>query len=276
MKFSYILAPLEDFSDNALRTLCYRHGADLTFTEMIRVEALAKKVESVWERIEFKDDTPTAIQISVNKEYVLKKFLSMFKPKDSFKGFNFNFGCPDPQIVKLGQGCAMIKRVAKAEKLIKIIKKNGYNASIKLRLGMNLFEREKKIYLNLIKNVNADFFVVHSRYGTQKYNEPADFSVYSECVDTGKVIVANGDIETKEQVKNLKTIGLNGVMLARSAIVNPAIFDYLKDKDIPDISIIRKEYEELALKYNSPFRYRNNVIKHLGKPRKASQNVETG
>ena len=38
-----MLAPLEDFSDNALRTLCYRHGADLTFTEMIRVEALAKK-----------------------------------------------------------------------------------------------------------------------------------------------------------------------------------------------------------------------------------------
>jgi len=276
MKFSYILAPLEDFSDNALRTLCYQHGADLTFTEMIRVEALAKKVESVWERIEFKDDTPTVIQISVNKEYVLKKFLSMFKPKDSFKGFNFNFGCPDPQIVKLGQGCAMIKRVAKAEKLIKIIKKNGYNASIKLRLGMNLFEREKKVYLNLIKNVNADFFVVHSRYGTQKYNEPADFSVYPECVNTGKAIIANGDIETKEQVKSLKTIGLKGVMLARSAIVNPAIFDHLKDKEIPNIFVIRKEYEELALKYNSPFRYRNNVIKHLGKPRKASQNVETG
>lgn len=276
MKFSYMLAPLEDFSDNALRTLCYRYGADLTFTEMIRAEALAKKVESVWKRIEFKDDTPTVIQISVNKEYILKKFLSMFKPSDSFKGFNFNFGCPDPQIVKLGQGCAMIKRIAKTEKLLKIIKKREYNASIKLRLGMNIFERQKKVYLNLIKNVNADFFIVHSRYGTQKYNEPADFSVYPECVDTGKTIIANGDIETKEHVKHLKLMGLKGVMLARSAIVNPAIFDYLKDKDIPNISAIKKEYEELALKYNSPFRYRNNVLKHLGKPRKADQKIENG
>lgn len=276
MKFSYMLAPLEDFSDNALRTLCYRYGADLTFTEMIRAEALAKKVESVWKRIEFKDDTSTVIQISVNKEYILKKFLSMFKPSDSFKGFNFNFGCPDPQIVKLGQGCAMIKRIAKTEKLLKIIKKREYNASIKLRLGMNIFERQKKVYLNLIKNVNADFFIVHSRYGTQKYNEPADFSVYPECVDTGKTIIANGDIETKEHVKHLKLMGLKGVMLARSAIVNPAIFDYLKGKDIPNISAIKKEYEELALKYNSPFRYRNNVLKHLGKPRKADQKIENG
>lgn len=271
-----MLAPLEDLSDNALRTLCYRHGADLTFTEMIRAEALAKKVESVWERIEAKDDTPTVIQISVNKEYVLKKFLSMFKPSDSFKGFNFNFGCPNPQIVKLGQGCAMIKRVAKADKLIRIIKKKGYNASIKLRLGMNLFEREKKVYLNLIKNVNADYFIVHSRYGSQKYNEPADFSVYPECVDTGKNIIANGDIETKEQVNELKKVGLNGVMLARSAIINPAIFDYLKDKKTPSISKIKKEYEELALKYDSPFRYRNNFLKHLGKSEKANQKVESG
>ena len=27
--FRYMLAPLEDTSDNALRTLCYNHGADL-------------------------------------------------------------------------------------------------------------------------------------------------------------------------------------------------------------------------------------------------------
>ncbi len=271
-----MLAPLEDVSDNALRTLCFRHGADLTFTEMIRVEALAKKVDSVWERIEVKDNTPTVIQLSVNKEYVLKKFLSMFKPAESFKGFNFNFGCPDPQIVKLGQGCAMIKRIAKTEKLIKIIKKRGYNISIKLRLGMNLYEKEKRVYLNLIKNVNADFFIVHSRHGTQKYNEPADFSVYPECVDTKKIIIANGDIEKKEQVKELKKVGLNGVMLARSAIINPAIFDYLKDKKIPNIANLKKEYEELAVKYNSPFRYRNNFFKHLGKTEKISQKVETG
>ena len=53
-KFQYMLAPMEDFTDNAFRTLCYRHGADMTFTELLRIEALAKNVENIWARIEKK------------------------------------------------------------------------------------------------------------------------------------------------------------------------------------------------------------------------------
>jgi len=93
---------------------------------------------------------------------------------------------------------------------------------------MNKFEKEKKTYLNLIKEVDADFFIVHAKHGKERSKDPADFSVYKECVETNKVIIANGDIKTKEQIEYLKSIGVKGAMIGRAAVEDPSIFKRLK------------------------------------------------
>jgi len=264
-QFIYMLAPIEDMTSNAFRTICYRYGADLTFTEMIRVESLAKKNKSTWSRLMLYDNTPLVIQLLGAKEQYFKKFLSMFQPSDGFKGFNLNLGCPNPKVVKIGQGCAMIRRINKTKKIIDIIKNHGYKASIKMRLGLNERDKTYKSYLNLIDAVDADFFVVHARYGLQDYSEHADFTVYEECVKIGKTIIANGDINTGEQVSYLESVGVKGVMIGRAAVINPSIFNKLKDKTFPSIESIKKEYTELTEKYNEPFRYRENILRRIGK-----------
>lgn len=259
-----MLAPMEDITDSAFRTICHKYGADTTFTEMVRIDPLSRNNAATWSRLEFKDSTPVIIQLLGANEPRLKKFLKLFKPHQGFEGFNFNLGCPSPQVIKLGQGCAMIKRISKTKKLVNIIHDYGYNCSIKMRLGMNKFEKEKKIYLNLIDAVDADFFIVHARYGAQTYKEEPDYSVYEECVKTGKKIIANGNINTKEQVEYFKKINVNGIMIGRKAVNNPAIFNELKGLKSPNLETIKKEYLELAEKYNAPFKYRKNVLKHLG------------
>ena len=117
VSFSYMLAPLEDMASNAFRSICHKYGADLTFTEMTRIESLAKKNKSTWSRIELKDDTPTVIQLFGAKEMHFKRFLNMFEPSRGFKGFNLNLGCPDPKVIRLGQGCAMVRRISKTRKI---------------------------------------------------------------------------------------------------------------------------------------------------------------
>ena len=47
MKFMYMLAPLELVSDNSFRELCFNHGADLTFSEMARLDAIVRKNKRV-------------------------------------------------------------------------------------------------------------------------------------------------------------------------------------------------------------------------------------
>jgi tRNA-dihydrouridine synthase len=53
-------------------------------------------------------------------------------------------------------------------------------------------------------------------------------------------------------------------MIGRKAVNNPAIFNELKGLKSPNLEIIKKEYLELSEKYDAPFKYRKNVLKHLG------------
>ena len=275
--FLYCLAPIEGYTDNAFRTLCYRHGADLTFTEMARLDALVRRNASTWERTTLLNDTPTVIQLIGNKEEQLAKFLSQFSDKkesnfsdknesklSNFQGFNLNIACPSPQFVKLGLGCAMIKRVAKVQKLVEVIKNKGYKASIKMRLGLNKYELDKKAYLNIIKNVDADYFVVHARHGADTYENKTHDEVYEECVAKGKTIIANGDIDSVEKVEKLKSVGVKGVMIGKPAIQNPAIFDLLKNKSVPSFDALKKEYLEITKKLNSNHAYMSAVLRYMG------------
>ncbi|MFH0752055.1 MAG: tRNA-dihydrouridine synthase family protein [archaeon] len=266
-KFYYMLAPIEGMTDSSFRTLC--HGADLTFTELISLEALAKNNESAMTRAKLHDSTPTAIQIIGQKEQSLSKYLSRFSPEKGFKGFNLNLGCPDPRFIKEGLGCAMIKRVTKIKRMVNIIKDQGYETSIKMRLGLNKYEKDKKAYLNLINNVDAEFFVVHARHGKQTYADKADWSVFPECVKTGKNIIANGDIKTKEDIEKMKDC--KGVMIGREAIRNPLIFAELKGLKTPPPSKIKEEYEKLLKERNAHPKYQKNIFKHF-----ANVKSETG
>jgi tRNA-dihydrouridine synthase B len=266
MAFTYMLAPLEDTSDKALRTLCHRYGADITFTEMARTDSLARANKSTLAKTELSGDVPTWIQITGGREQMLKKYLSSFQPEKNFLGFNFNVGCPSPHLIRDGLGCAMIKRIAKMRKLVGIVQDRGYPVSVKMRLGMNAMEKERKVYLNLIDALDVEFFVVHARVGSDTYAKPADYSAIAECAASGKSIIANGDVYSREQAEKLKELGAQGVMIGRAAVFNPAIFNVLKGEEAPSIEQLKAEYLELSQRFNAPFKYQKNVLKRLGRP----------
>ncbi len=262
--FQYMLAPIEGYTDNALRKLCFNHGADLTFTEMSKIDALYKKTTPSLKKTLLLDNTPTQIQILPGREDLLQKYLQKFKPSNGFRGFNFNLGCPSPKIKSVGKGAGMVKEITKANRLIKIIKSQGFPVSIKMRLGETALEKKEKVYLNLIKETDPDFFIVHARSGEDTYKDSADYSVFSECIDTGKKIIANGDINTIKIVDELKKVGVSGVMIGRSAVTNPAIFDLLKENKIPSFDKLKEEYLFLAEKYTSSPRHKKNVLMRIG------------
>jgi tRNA-dihydrouridine synthase len=228
MEFQLMLAPMEGVTDAPFRTLCHRNGADLTFTEVSRVANLARSKKGELERIGIPDSTPTQIQLAGARMSEYEKFLAGFKADDGFRGFNLNLGCSSPEFVRQGIGAAMVKRVSRTSEIARLIVRSGFECSIKMRLGVDDYEKGKGAYLNLIREVDASFFIVHARTAEQTLDDRADFSVYPSCVDTGKKIVANGDIKTKRQIAELKKSGLCGAMIGRAAIGNPGIFHDLQ------------------------------------------------
>ena len=157
----------------------------------------------------------------------------------------------------------MVKRIAKTNKLLKIIASAGYPTSIKLTLGLNRLEKTNKVYLHNIIETNADFYVVQAKTSIQKSSVEYDYSVLSECVDTGKEIIANGGIDSIEKVDLLKKTGCDGVMVGRNAVLNPAIFNELKGKKVKSLCELKQDYFKLAKKYNEKDKYYTNFLKAI-------------
>ncbi len=251
-----MLAPMEGYTDSALRTLCFRHGADLTFTEMAHVGSLLRGNRSTLARVEPRDATPTQVQLLAANEEELLTYIEGFKPFPGFMGFNLNLSCPSPDVIRQGKGAALIKRAAKVGRLTSIIRRGGYPVSLKMRLGTNAHEKAMKVYLNPLRSIDADFFIVHAKTAAQGSSEPADNSVYPECIDAtgGRPVIANGDVDSVEGVELLRGMGVAGVMIGRAAIRDPSIFDAVKNrlglnsppKPIPSRGELTEEYLELS------------------------------
>jgi tRNA-dihydrouridine synthase len=270
-----MLAPLEGYSGGVMRTLCYRHGADLTFTEIAHVESFLRGNRQSLEKIAIRDSTPVQIQLLTGKEEHLEAFLSDFELFPGFEGFNLNLSCPSPDVIKRGKGAAMIKRTAKTGRLVSIIHAHGYKASLKIRLGTNAYEKSQKVYLNSLRGVDADFFVVHAKTASQESGEADDYSVFPECVEAaqGIPIIANGGVDSPKKARLLRGMGVGGVMIGRAALSNPAIFDALRNelglnmppKTVPDIEELKAQYESIYTQVGGLKKYREAFMGVVGK-----------
>lgn len=260
------LAPLEGVSDCAFRTLCYRHGADLTFTEMIRVDNLVRRNKSTLNMLDLFSEAPTGIQLLAVKPATAQEFVKQFSSFNIVpQQINLNCGCPSPDVIRQGGGAALVKRIQRLQELVAIFRKLSLPVTLKIRLGLNAYEQKNKAYLNLLKGVDADAFIVHARHARESSKEPADWSVFEECIATGKHIVPNGDIAEREHITHFKQLGIKEVMIGRAAVRNPSVFAYLKGGERKNVDALRQEYLQLCGQYPNVLKYKENVLDYLGK-----------
>ncbi|MEK6867536.1 MAG: tRNA-dihydrouridine synthase family protein [Nanoarchaeota archaeon] len=262
------LAPLEGVSDCAFRTLCSNHGADLTFTEMIRVDSLIRGNKSTLALLDLKNTVPTGIQLLAVKPASAQEFVRMFPSFDFHTApqqINLNCGCPSPDVIRQGGGAALVKRINRLQELVDIFRKLSLPVTLKIRTGLNAYEQKNKTYLNLLKSVDADAFIVHARHARQSSTEAADWSVFEECLLTEKHIVPNGDITEREHIAHFRQLGVKEVMIGRAAVRNPSVFSYLKGGEKKNTVQLKHEYEQLCAQYPNHPKYKENVLNYLGK-----------
>eukprot|EP01114_Cavostelium_apophysatum_P023590 TRINITY_DN8935_c0_g1_i1.p1 TRINITY_DN8935_c0_g1~~TRINITY_DN8935_c0_g1_i1.p1 ORF type:complete len:336 (-),score=59.01 TRINITY_DN8935_c0_g1_i1:170-1177(-) len=279
-EFQVVSAPLEQYSDRAFRSMCFQLGATNTFTEMARLEGLSRDCKKGWMRVLTDPDVPTVVQILPSSEEELNRTLEMWKEKKlkTPAEWNINVGCPSKKLTKIGLGCAMVKDVERVARFIEILRKSKVPVSVKLRLGKNQEEKSRKVYLNLIRDTDADYYIVHGRHGEQK-KCPADKAAYQECLNTGKVIWANGGINSVQAIHELRSEGLHGVMIGRAAVQNPLIFRHYWEFDHnPNYSPSESDHKYVRDLYCHYFDryyadgedlqamsgYKRRIMKHIG------------
>lgn len=276
----FLLSPLEGVSCVAFRRLCAAQGAGLTFTEMIRARGIAGRNKSTLDLLDTHDsETLTGVQMLVTGPQELLDAVNVLEQAaatthpwlNNIKSIDLNFGCPSPDIIRIGAGPALLKRRAKLGAIflaLASVKKRAplsvASVSVKIRLGLHQGEQDHKVYLPVVEMANdtVDHLVVHARHAKQRSRDAPTWSAIGEAKALAKIpIIGNGDVRTRADAARMhQETGCDGFMIARAAIKDPWCFRQLRDLGGPgtadEVRAARSAYQEMSARYGTKEKFR--------------------
>jgi len=230
------LAPMAGYTDIPFRSLCIKHGADLTYTEMVSAEGLyrdSEKTEELMERAS--NERNYAVQLFMGSLDPIEKAVEKTIPYHPVM-IDINAGCPVPKVTRTGSGSALMKDPELARQIVKrITELTDIPVSIKFRLGWDNQSVNFLEFADAVAIGGASAMTLHTRTRTEGYAPFAHQERLKELCDFRARhwpqvrVIASGDLFTAaDVVKVLRTYEVDAVMVARGAIGNPFIFEDAK------------------------------------------------
>ena len=265
------LGSMENISCWAFRRLC--KDASDSYTGLLSMTSLVKRANT-WEDIDsyLIEGQRQWIQVATSKESDCSRFFEKLEEeikehpeKDNIYGIQLNCSCPSPNLIRIGQGPALIKRTTKVTNIIKeLLKQNKYKVGIKLRLGLNELEvTQRRIFtlfgeLEKIANENPNFtnVTIHLKHAQESSSKDYDYSLLNELASYQLPLVINGGIKNSEDLAKLMRYispenrrNIKGIMLAREALKNPDCFLEI-NSSLNKIPYIKRSLSEIKSEFN--------------------------
>jgi len=231
--FPLLLAPMEDVSDPPFRAVCKENGADLMFTEFISSEGLIRNAEKSTQKLDIYDsERPIGIQIFGDKIESMKKAASISEAANP-EIIDINYGCPVKKVACKGAGAGILLDINKMQKMTsEIVKQVKKPVTVKTRLGWDDNSIKIVEVAERLQDVGIQALTIHGRTRKQMYKGEANWEYIAEVKNNPRInipIFGNGDINSPEKAKKYKNkYGVDGIMIGRSAIGNPWIFNEIK------------------------------------------------
>lgn len=222
------LAPLAGFSDLPFRLLCREQGCAVACTEMVSAKGLIYK-NTATERIlaSHDADTPLVVQVYGSEARTMAQAMELLLDRGvSF--FDLNAGCSVPKVTKTGSGAALLRDPATLVQIVEsmVAKAGPGRVGVKLRLGWRPGEEILPELARRLEDLGIGWLTLHPRWATQGFSGQADWKRLARLREqTTLPIIASGDLFTAEDARHcLDQTGVTGVMFARGAMWDPAIF----------------------------------------------------
>ncbi len=245
----FFLAPLAGYTDLPFRSVVKKFGCDLTFSEMINVNAIAYNNEKTKKMmIKSPIETPYAIQIAANNIENAIKAVEIINEIDEIDAIDINLGCPVNKARRSGFGGVLLKDENKEllKEIVKaIVKTSKKPVSAKMRLGFDeivAVDRAK-----MLEDLGVKFLTIHGRTVKQMYKGKANYEEIKKVVNAVNIpVIANGDITDYQKAKYvLEFTGAKGVAIGRGAIGKPWIFLEMKQSGV----ITPEQKKEIILEH---------------------------
>ena len=253
-----LMAPLAGYTCFPFRLMARRLGASLAFTEMTSADGL-KYHDNATRKLLFTNEleSPKAVQLLGSEPNVFEHACrSGFV--EPFDIVDINMGCPVPNVIKNGEGSALMSKPETAAKIIEACKRSGKIVTVKCRLGMSENDIAIAEFAKLCENSGADMITIHGRTRNMMYSGEPLYERIAEAKSAVSIpVIANGGIFSEEDaVEMMRRTGADGIMLARYGFEDPLIFSGLSGKTprqskydllIEQIGITQKYFDELFL-----------------------------
>ncbi len=224
-----LMAPMASYTCYPFRSMCLKLGAGLCFTEMVSSNGL-KYNDNATSKLLFTadDEKPKAVQILGSNPDTIQKICHS-PLLEKFDIIDINMGCPVPNVIKSGEGCALMGDLKRAEKIIRQCRTSGKIITVKFRVGLNENKKICAEFGKMCENAGADMITVHGRTRNMMYDGTPLFEQIAHTKSAVKIpVVANGGIYSeKDACEMIENTDADAVMLARYGFENPLIFSQL-------------------------------------------------
>ncbi|MCX7555005.1 tRNA dihydrouridine synthase DusB [Marinicella sp. S1101] len=226
-----ILAPMAGVTDRPFRQLCRELGAAYAVSEMLSCDlSLLKTAKTQYRMNHDGEPGPIAVQIAGSDPGAMVK-AAKHNIDNGAQIIDINMGCPQKKVARKNCGSALLAEPQLvAEICQRVVDAVDVPVTLKTRLGIDEAHKNIIEIAQIAESSGIQALFIHGRTKAQKYQGESTFDLIAEAKATINIpVIANGDIETPEQAKQVLSLTqCDGIMVGRAAQGNPWIFQQIK------------------------------------------------
>ncbi|KAJ8667629.1 hypothetical protein QAD02_009292 [Eretmocerus hayati] len=254
-KDKLMLAPLTTLGNLPFRRICKEFGADITCGEMALAPKLLQGTREEWALVKrHESEDIFGVQVAGNNPGVLTRCCQLLNDDTQIDFVDLNLGCPIDLIYKQGSGCGMLNRL----NILEIVVKSAVDVldvpfTIKTRTGISMDKPIAHKLMPKFRDWGAAMINIHGRSREQRYTKLANWDYIEQCAQVAAPVpvYGTGDILSYDDYQRIRSTypTVQGVSIARGALIKPWIFQEIKEQKLIDFS--SKERFDMLKKFTT-------------------------
>ncbi|MGH8750871.1 MAG: tRNA dihydrouridine synthase DusB [Burkholderiales bacterium] len=227
LRNNLVVAPMAGVTDRPFRQLCKRMGAGMAVSEMVSSNSLLWGSEKTRRRANHEGEVePISVQIAGADPQMLAE-AAQYNVDHGAQIIDINMGCPAKKVCNVMAGSALLQNESLVAKILEaVVQAVKVPVTLKIRTGWDKQNRNALRVARIAEDSGIQALAVHGRTRACGFSGQAEYDTIAAVkAQAGIPVIANGDIRTPEQVKQvLDYTRADAVMIGRAAQGRPWIF----------------------------------------------------